>query len=431
MIGSRRLRNPGCAWILAGLVALLFTGPRARADEDSTAYAPPAGAVSPLQFHGYVDLGFAKAQGNGTSFAPNDLRVPADYGVDTFATAVDSRGDVASINSNGLPTNGFLPHSLNIGGNASPFIATVDLDVAYAPEGAWYMGFIRLQFMPRVNAAQQEADQFLVEQAFVRIVPFNSAEFALTVGKFDGVFNIEYLDNEAPVRTNITPSLIARYTTGQQLGAKAFYRIQVPALWSAVSLNVALSSNPPVVDALDPSALSLSGAPVFTGRFGYELNAPKFELKLGASASTGPRGDQDNATVVQQELGGDARIIVSWLSVSSEFVHIMEQEGGSGKVGSGGLISPFMVNGYNATVAIGIPIPSTIIRRVSPYVQYSQRFGGFTGFAWLDTCRITPGLRLDFADVAALKAEYLRNIEIAGAPTVANDVMTSSLVFYF
>ena len=34
-------------------------------------------------------------------------------------------------------------------------------------------------------------------------------------------------ENEANLRTGITPSLIARYTTGQSLGAKAFYRMQL------------------------------------------------------------------------------------------------------------------------------------------------------------------------------------------------------------
>ncbi len=407
----------------------------ALADDESTpeqtGYTPPRGFLSGLQLHGYIDMGAARAQGDGTSFAPGDSRVPLDYGSDPFATAVNSRGDVASVDSGGRPTNGFLPRSLNIGGHGSAFISTVDLDAMYASEGGRFTGFIRLQFMPRVNAGNQEADQFLVEQAFLRIVPFDVAEFALTLGKFDGVFNIEYLDNEAPVRTNITPSLIARYTTGQQLGAKAFYRLQIPALWSAVSLNVAVSTNPPVVDALDPSAISLSGAPVFTGRFGYELNLPKVEIKIGASAAHGPRGDQTNPAVNEQQYGADARLIAGWVSVSSEFVHIQEDEGGSGKVNSGGLVSAFLVNGYNATVALGIPIPTEIFRKITAYVQYSQRFGGFTGFAFLDTCRVTPGLRLDFYDLAILKAEYLRNIEISGAPTVDNDVITSSLVFYF
>jgi hypothetical protein len=58
---------------------------------DSDGYTPAvegAGAPSPLSINGYIDVGFAKAQGNGTSFPPSDpgvQSVPADYGVDTFA----------------------------------------------------------------------------------------------------------------------------------------------------------------------------------------------------------------------------------------------------------------------------------------------------------------------------------------------------------
>ena len=48
-------------------------------------YTPPADAQPALRILGYVDLGWARAQGNGTSFAPGDTRVPADYGVDAFA----------------------------------------------------------------------------------------------------------------------------------------------------------------------------------------------------------------------------------------------------------------------------------------------------------------------------------------------------------
>ena len=65
---------------------------------DSEGYSPEGGgAPAGLSINGYIDVGFAKAQGDGTSFAPGDLRLPADYGVDTFATAVNSRGDVANV----------------------------------------------------------------------------------------------------------------------------------------------------------------------------------------------------------------------------------------------------------------------------------------------------------------------------------------------
>ena len=91
------------------------------------------------------------------------------------------------------------------------------------------MVFSRVQFLPRFIDAADGGDgtRVVVEQAFGRLVPFDSQELALTVGKFDSVFGIEYLDNQANIRTGITPSLIARYTTGQSIGAKLFYRIQI------------------------------------------------------------------------------------------------------------------------------------------------------------------------------------------------------------
>jgi len=212
---------------------------------DSEGYTPAvegAGAPSPLSIDGYIDVGFAKAQGDGTSFAPNDQSIPADYGVDTFAPAVNSRGDVASTNSNGRFVNGFLPRSAGIGGNASFLLNTLDLDLKYAPASAPLMVFSRVQFLPRFTGSGDDTRVY-VEQAFGRLVPFDSQELAISAGKFDSVFGIEYLDNEANIRTGVTPSLVARYTTGQSIGAKLFYRLQIQPLQSAVSLNASATNS--------------------------------------------------------------------------------------------------------------------------------------------------------------------------------------------
>ena len=76
-------------------------------------YAPTAEAEhETLRFTGYLDVGFAVAQGNGSSHAEGDTRVPADYGSDFFAPAVNSRGEVASTDAEGYFQNGFLPRSV-------------------------------------------------------------------------------------------------------------------------------------------------------------------------------------------------------------------------------------------------------------------------------------------------------------------------------
>jgi len=411
------------------LVALLLAQEIAPAGSGADGYTPPAGAQPALRILGYVDLGWARAQGNGTSFAPGDTRIPADYGVDTFAPAVNSRGDVASTDSGGVFTNGFLPHSVGIGGHPSFLINTVDLDVQYVAPGAPLMLFTRAQLLPRFSSAG-ESTQLLVEQAFARVIPFSSQEFAVTVGKSDSVFGIEYLENEANLRTGITPSLIARYTTGQGLGAKAFFRRQVAPLWSAVSINVSATNGGTLVDTLSPQSASQTGTPTFSGRFGYELNLPSVEVKLGFSAMDGPRNDQSQPGVRQKALGADARVVFSVVEIRAEGIHLKQDEGAGDKInglGTHSVVSGFEVWGGYAQLALGVDLPGG--RRVAVYGRYDRRHAQFEGFVPITVDRITGGARLDLLENLAVKGEYLKNREIEGAPQVDNDVLTSSLIY--
>ncbi len=67
---------------------------------------------------------------------------------------------------------------------------------------------------------------------------------------------------------------------------------------------------------------SLTGAPVGTGRLGYELNLRTFQMKLGGSALYGPRNDQRDRHVLQHILAGDLRLAVAGLYVNAEYVRV-------------------------------------------------------------------------------------------------------------
>jgi len=312
------------------LVAPLLIASAARAQEaepepinDSEGYTPPPESATPLSINGYVDVGFAKAQGDGTSFAPTDTRVPLDYGVDGFAPAVNARGDAASTDPGpGRVVNGFLPRSAGIGGRPSFLLNTLNVDFKYTSAAAPLMVFSRVQFLPRFFGLGDGGDgtRVVVEQAFGRLVPFDSQELALSVGKFDSVFGIEYLDNQANIRTGVTPSLIARYTTGQSIGAKLFYRLQIAPIASALSLNVAVTNSGTFIEVLQPPDANLTGAPVASGRLGYELNASALQAKLGASAMVGPRNDQPERSAQQRAYGADLRIAVAGIYLNAEYV---------------------------------------------------------------------------------------------------------------
>ena len=399
---------------------------------DSAGYTPDdESSGGALRMHGYVDVGFARAQGNGSSFRAGDTRLPADYGVDTFAPAINSRGDVASLDAGGRFVNGFLPNSMEIGNKASFFINTVNGDLLYTPPGAPLLFFVRAQLLPRFSSGSKT--RVLLEQAFGRITPFRSQELALTVGKFDSVFGIEYLENQANLRIGITPSLIARYTTGQSIGAKAFYRVQIPGLLSAISLNAAVTNSGNWVETLQTPDISLTGVPNVTGRLGYELNLLAFQVKLGASGLYGPRNDQRSSASRQHAFGVDARVVVGWLSLSGEYINLHEDAGvAPGKFNGTGeypLASGFEVNGFYNQLAVAVPTGATGLQTATVYLRYDRRHAEFEGFGPILTSRVTVGARLDLWSALALKAEYLFNRENAGAPTVPNDVFTSSVVY--
>ena len=52
-------------------------------------------------------------------------------------------------------------------------------------------------------------------------MPTEDGKHSLFVGKVDSVVGIEYKTRKAPERFGITPSLLARYTTGTAVGIKA------------------------------------------------------------------------------------------------------------------------------------------------------------------------------------------------------------------
>jgi hypothetical protein len=402
-------------------------------EEPAVGFVPSESGPS-LAFGGYVDIGFARAQGDGTSFHPDDRRLPADYGVDPFATAINSRGDVASNDPGGRFVNGFLPRSAGIGGRPSFLVNTVSADARYGDPTGPVLVFARLQLLPRLSALGNET-RVVVEQAFGRLLPFASQELAIFVGKFDPVFGIEYLENQANLRTGITPSLLARYTTGPSLGAKVFFRRQIAPLWSAVSLNVAATNGGPFVEALQPPEVSLTGRPVLTGRLGYELNLPRLQVKLGGSGLRGPRNDQGDPEALQRGFGLDARLFFFGVSLSGEYVLVDQDQGpGHDKLTGAGrqtIPSGFHVRGFWTQLGYDLPFRAELLRRTTLYARGEERHAWFEGFTPVRVRRLTVGLRLDLWDALALKGEMLFNREVQGAPTVANDVQVLSAVWSF
>lgn len=409
-------------------------------DEATQGFTPDeAQAQEPVRFTGYLDVGFAKATGNGSSFLKDDRRVPLDYGNDAFAPAVNSRGEVASTDTQGRFSNGFLPRSVGIGSAPSFLLNTLSADLRVQPRNVPLFLFARLQVMPRLLPSG-DVTRVELQQAFGRWSPFKAHELSVFLGRFDSVFGIEYLENEANLRLGITPSLTARYTTGHGLGAKALYRFHVPALWSAFSVNVAGTTNGTRIEALVPVSASLTGAVVGSARVGYELNLQKVQVKAGVSGLYGPRNDVRLGSAKQLAIAGDLRVNAFGFSLAGELTHLIDEplrddkgtRAGAAKVTgmtTGELASGFQLLGGWARLGFTLPFTTPALTSATLYARYDRRHARFEGFTALQTDRLTVGARVDLWEVLALKVEVLLNRELVGAPNVDNDVFTSSAVF--
>jgi hypothetical protein len=352
--------------------------------------------------------------------------------VDTFAPAINSRGDVASNRSDPLFNNGFVPRSLEVGGRPSFVLNVVDFDARYQAPGAPVMVFTRLQILPRFQPGGGERSAVYLEQAFGRVTPIQGTELFISAGKFDSVFGIEYLENQSNFRTGITPSLLARYSTGTSVGVKVFFRQQIAPLWSAVSLNSAATNSGNFVEALQPTHASLTGVPVLSARLGYELNLPRLQVKLGGSGLWGPRNDQRDDQARQRMWGADGRLYAFGLSLSGEVLTVKEDLGAKGKetgMGAYPVASQFRARGFWYQAAYGYRFDFGALSAASLYARYERRRAEFEGFRRILVARLTAGLRVDLWDSLILKVEVLFNEERYGAPQVDNDVFTSSVIY--
>jgi hypothetical protein len=220
--------------------------------------------------------------------------------------------------------NGFLPYTVGAGGKGTFLLNVASIDLQVSPSGLPVLVFIRGQALPRWNGNGSET-RFLLQQAFGRVSPFSSQELSISAGRFDSVFGIEYLENESNLRLGITPSLIARYTTGHPLGIKLFYRFQLPSIASAI-FDQRRGHQPRLAGRVAPgrdpelhrSARGERAARVRASLLGTEL-------KLGVSGLYGPRNDQPDPGVTQRQLGFDARVFVGPFSVWAEYVDVDEE----------------------------------------------------------------------------------------------------------
>jgi hypothetical protein len=233
------------------------------------------------------------------------------------------------------------------------------------------------------------------------------------------VFGIEYRDRKADQRFGITPSLMARYTTGTALGLKMRSKFGSDD-WLVVAVAFTNGSNTTeqfhFYDELD-SNLGKTGS----GRLAVRL---PLSIEVGLSGSAGP---QDRST--------DTRYWMWFWGV--------DLRGHWGRFDLKGQWMTGHAPGEASQNVYGLDLHSGGYLELDTMLTSSFGVLGRAeyrdAFVWLSdqrayltkSWRATVGVRWVITARAVLKAELLKNGEYGRVPHVANDVLTSSFVMGF
>src|SRR6185295_11872932 len=245
--------------------------------------------------------------------------------------AVNARGEVAdlgtapgvdrfdSINSRGAP--GFALNELNL-----------SLRSAVTPTA---LVTASVNFTPRTGSDFNLGDSFDVDLAQIEWLPTDSQRTSIFVGKIESVLGIEYRDRKSDRRFGITPSLVARYTTGTALGLKLRTKFG-SGDWLVVAIALTNGSNTTEQFHFYDEIDSNSGKTA-SGRIGVRF---PFRTELGVSGSYGA---EDRATDNRHPMWfagadlqghyGPVELKVEWMTgradgVASEDVYGLRLHGG-------------------------------------------------------------------------------------------------------
>jgi hypothetical protein len=394
---------------------------------------------------GYIDAGFFAAGGNGVGLVQDSGPVATRYFPeyanrygwvfvgDILSPAINTRGEVAdlgefagiqrfdSVNSDGAP--GFIINEVNL-----------VLNAALSPTA---LATASVNFIPRSGHEFSIGDFMEVDIAQLEWMPTRDGRTSIFVGKFDSVIGIEYRERKSPQRFGITPSLIARYTTGTPIGVKVrskFLDGDRVVIAAALTNGSSTTEQFHFYDEIDSNAGKTA-----SGRLSVRP-LPSLDLEIGLS---GEYGAQDHALDSLDPMwfwGLDLLGHIGPVDIKAQYL----RGGADGEradriydpnhrpygldLKHGGylevdwMITPLIgVYGRgeirDALVWLGNPDNLTGIGADRLYITQS----------W----RATGGARAVINEHIVLKAEYLHNGEYGRVPHIANDVFTSSLVLIY
>lgn len=384
-------------------------------------------AKFPVKLTGYGDIGLFATQGDGAGFRrdigyeqfPEHMGFGWVFYGDLLATQINSRGDVADL--------GEVPgvdrfDSVDSHGNLTFLVNELNLTVN-AGLGSRALFTSSVNFTPRTGSEFRLGDSFDVDLVQVEWMPTSDGKTSIFVGKVDSVIGHEYKSRKAPQRFGITPSLLARYTTGTAVGLKARTMLLGDHLILAAAVTNGSFGTEQFhffTEADTNNFKTLSGKASVRLPFGSDST-----IEVGPSGSWGRQDGTGNDGGKMWFWGVDAEIdLMSRVALKGQFLR--------GKAPGDEVTMTYSLDlknaGYVEANVVVTPIIGLIGRaefRDAVVEQGTERI--YITKNW----KATGGVRLIFNPNAILKAEYSHNGEYGGIPSIPDDVVTTSAVMAF
>jgi hypothetical protein len=393
-------------------------------------------AVSPLSWNGYVDFGFFIPLGNGGVGWVRDTgpvrQFPqyANYSWtflgDILSTAVNSRGEVADLgDATGLLTPRF--DSINSDGAAGFILNEINLRPRFQLSDRAILR-ASVNFVPRSGSDFALGDFVEADLGELEYLMTADGKTSLFVGKMLPVVGIEYKDRKSDQRFGITPSLIARYTTGSQLGIKV--RSKLLDDWLILAASV--TNNSSTIEMFHfYSEIDKNNDKFVNGRAAVSIPVGHLyrsddRLEIGVSGEYGA-ADRATDTAGKTWLAG---LDLQYLSVNFAVKGQLLEGRSAGH--------PDPVDGV-----YGLHLnPSGYLEldwQLLPIFGIYARAEFRDALVTLGTDRIyvtkewraTGGFRVVVNPHIVVKGEYLHNDEYGGVNEFDNDIVTSSMVLFF
>jgi hypothetical protein len=389
-----------------------------------------AGQKPRVSLTGYIDGGFFVPQGNGSGIVRDNgnalfPQYANKYGWvflgDILATAVNSRGEVADLGAaTGAPPRFDSIHS----GGAPGFIANEINLTLNSGLGQNALATASVNFMPRSGSNFSLGDFLDIDIAQIEWMPTRTQRTSLFFGKTDSVIGIEYRERKSSQRFGITPTLLARYTTGTALGVKArskFGPDDLLVIAGAVTNGSNTVEQFHFYDEIDTNAGKTA-----SGRISVHPPLP-VDLELGLSGSYGAQDLARDSRGMMWFAGVDFTAHYKTLDFKAQVLKGAAPGRTDEAFGLELHKAGYAEVDWMATPMFGL-LGRAELRDAFVWLGDPTADAGANRAYHTKSWRGVGGVRVAFSERVVFKAEYLRNGEYGGIPEIKNDVFTTSLL---